>query len=268
MNYSELFVLIVEPSRVQRTIIINHLKSFGIENIDTYSEGRAALDAIHHQVPDIVLSSMHLPDMTGTDIVNEMRQDPSLCDVTFFLVSSETHYRYLEPIRQAGAIAILPKPFTRKDLGIALQSTLHYLVDLDTPDEGRLEAFENIKILLVDDSLVSRKYFHTILDNLGVHSVVEAIDGAEAINTLKQQSFDLIISDYNMPNIDGREMVEYIRNHGEQSTIPVMMITSEQNKNQLAAIQNAGVSALCAKPLSYDVLKKVIEQLVFNNELN
>ncbi|WP_028469951.1 response regulator [Neptunomonas japonica] len=266
MNFSELFVLIIEPSRVQRTIIVNHLKSFGINNIDEFSDGRSALSAIHLQTPDIVLSSMHLPDMTGTEVVKEMREDPNLCDITFLLVSSETHYRYLEPIRQSGAIAILPKPFTRKELGISLQSTLHYLIDLDTPDEDKTEAFESLKILLVDDSLVSRKYLHQILDNLGIHAITEAADGAEALNTLKQQTFDLIISDYNMPNIDGREMVEYIRTHGEQTTIPIMMVTSEQNKSQLAAIQNAGVSALCAKPLSYDTMKNTIEQLVFNNE--
>ncbi|MGY8869925.1 MAG: response regulator [Pseudomonadales bacterium] len=266
MNFSELYVLIIEPSRVQRTIIVNHLKSFGIDNIDEFSDGRSALSAIHLQTPDIVLSSMHLPDMTGTEVVTEMREDPNLCDITFLLVSSETHYRYLEPIRQSGAIAILPKPFTRKELGISLQSTLHYLIDLDTPDEDKTEAFENLKILLVDDSLVSRKYLHQILDNLGIHAITEAVDGAEALETLKQQTFDLIISDYNMPNIDGREMVEYIRTHGEQTAIPIMMVTSEQNKSQLAAIQSAGVSALCAKPLSYDIMKQMIEQLVFNNE--
>lgn len=266
MNFSELFVLIIEPSRVQRTIIINHLKSFGINNIDEYSDGQSALKAIHLQSPDIVLSAMHLPDMTGTDVVNEMRQAPKLQDITFFLVSSETHYRYLEPIRQSGAIAILPKPFTRQDLGIALQSTLHYLSDLDAPDESKAESFDNLKILLVDDSQVARRYLHQILDNLGIQTIIEASDGAQALEVLKQNTFDLIISDYNMPNIDGREMVEYIRSHGDQPTIPVMMVTSEQNQNHLAAIQNAGVSALCSKPLSYDVIKQIIEQLVLNNE--
>jgi two-component system chemotaxis response regulator CheY len=205
--------------------------------------------------------------MTGTEVVHIMRQDPSLANITFLLVSSETHYRYLEPIRQSGAIAILPKPFTHKDLGVALQSTLHYLIDIDASDDSKPEDFENIRVLLVDDSSVSRKYLYQTLTNIGIHEITEAKDGAEALETLKQQTFDLIISDYNMPNIDGREMVEYIRAHGQQPTIPVMMVTSEQNKNQLAAIQNAGVSALCAKPLSYDILKNVIQQLVLNDEI-
>jgi two-component system chemotaxis response regulator CheY len=267
MNLEELFVLVIEPSKVQRTIITNCLRSFGIENIDEYEQGHTAFEAMLGQTPDIVLSAMHLPDMTGTELVAQMRSTPALENITFLLVSSETHYRYLEPIRQSGAIAILPKPFTRQDLGRALQSTLHYIIDIDSLDEQREEEFEALRVLLVDDSNLSRKYLHQILDNIGIHSITEATDGAQALEILKHQTFDLIISDYNMPNIDGREMVEHIRTHGEQPTIPVMMVTSEQNQNQLAAIQSAGVSALCAKPLSYDVMKQLIEQLVFDHEL-
>jgi len=265
MNLEELFVIVIEPSKVQRTIITNHLRDLGIGTIDEYDTGKTALEAMHLQIPDIVLSSMHLPDMTGTEVVETMRQDPELEDITFLLVSSETHYRYLEPIRQAGAIAILPKPFSVQDLSRALQSTLHYISD--AVEEHTTEEFENLRVLLVDDSKLSRKYLHQVLENIGIQVITEAEDGAQALETLKDNAFDLIISDYNMPNIDGREMVEHIRTHSEQPTIPVMMVTSEQNQNQLAAIQSAGVSALCAKPLSYDVMKHIIEQLVFDHEL-
>lgn len=265
MNLEELFVIVIEPSKVQRTIITNHLRSLGIGTIDEYDSGKAALEAMHLQIPDIVLSSMHLPDMTGTEVVETMRQDPELESITFLLVSSETHYRYLEPIRQAGAIAILPKPFSVQDLSRALQSTLHFISD--AVEERASEEFENLRVLLVDDSKLSRKYLHQVLENIGIHIITEAEDGAQALETLKENAFDLIISDYNMPNIDGLEMVEHIRTHSEQPTIPVMMVTSEQNQNQLAAIQSAGVSALCAKPLSYDVMKHIIEQLVFDHEL-
>lgn len=265
MDFNQIYVLVIEPSKVQRTIIINNLKSFGIESVDEFENGHSALQAMKHQVPDIVVSSMHLPDMTGTEVVEEMRKDPDLENITFMLISSETHYRYLEPIRQAGSIAILPKPFTKLDLGRALQSTLHYITDVDHSIDAENEEFENLKVLLVDDSKMSRKYLHQVLENIGIESVVEAEDGAEALKTLNSQTFDLVISDYNMPNVDGKEMVEHIRAHDNQTTIPVMMVTSEQNENRLAAIQNAGVSALCSKPLSYDVMKRLIHHLVFED---
>ncbi|TLS81713.1 response regulator, partial [Photobacterium damselae subsp. damselae] len=80
----------------------------------------------------------------------------------------------------------------------------------------------------------------------------------------ENQAFDLIITDYNMPNLDGREMVEKIRQNSDQASVPIIMITSEQNPEQLTAIQKSGVSALCSKPLSYEMAKRIIERLVLD----
>jgi two-component system chemotaxis response regulator CheY len=264
MNYEDLFVLVIEPSKVQRTIITNHLKSFGIHKIDEYDGAAQALEGMQAQLPDLVISSMHLPDMTGTDVVTLMRQDEQLAHITFLLISSETHYRYLEPIRQSGAIAILPKPFGRTDLLSALQSTLLYLTDQDSGSSYTDEEFEELRILVVDDSKMSRNYVSKILRNIGVETILEAGDGNEAMDQIDKQVFDLIITDYNMPNLDGREMVEKIRKTSGQAAVPIIMITSEQNEQQLAAIQKSGVSALCSKPLSYEMAKRIIERLVLD----
>ncbi len=70
-----------------------------------------------------------------------------------------------------------------------------------------------------------------------------------------------------MPNVDGQELTEHIRNHSEQPTVPILMVTSEQNESRLAAVQSAGVSAIFNKPLSYDMAKQLIEQLVTDAEL-
>ncbi|SEF71401.1 response regulator [Marinobacterium lutimaris] len=265
MRLDELLVQVIEPSRVQRHIIVDALRQLGIEQIETFDSAAPALTRMSIMKPDIVMSSMHLPDITGTELVTRMRQQPELSEITFLLVSSETHYRYLEPIRQAGAIAILPKPFSRNDLMRALQSTMHYIGDKLREEED--EFFEDMSVLVVDDSGMSRKFVHQILKSAGIENVVEAKDGAEALQFLEERMFDLIISDYNMPNIDGLELVEHIRNYSSQPTVPVMMITSEQNESRLAAIQNAGVSALCSKPLSYDMMKQLIQQLVADRDL-
>ncbi len=265
MTIDELLVLVIEPSRVQRHIIVDALRALGITDIEEFDSATPALTRMRQVRPDVVMSSMHLPDMTGTALVSRMRESPELADITFLLVSSETHYRYLEPIRQAGAIAILPKPFNRTDLQRALQSTMTYI--RDSQDGGDDELFEDMSVLLVDDSVLSRKFVRQILQAVGILRVIEANDGADALQALQRQKFDLVISDYNMPNIDGLELVEHIRQHSDQPTVPVMMITSEQNDSRLAAIQSAGVSALCSKPLSYEMLKQLIQQLVADHEL-
>lgn len=264
MNLSNLLVVLVEPSNLQRSIILKHLKSFEISDVEECTDGQAALSFMEHQVPDIVISSMHLPDMTGTDIVTNMRSDDRLLETTFLLISSETHYRYLEPVRQAGAIGILPKPFSEKELGKVLHSTVDYIGDHDT--EITDEDFETLQVLIVDDSRVSRHYFKQILTNLGVTQIAQAVDGAEALEIFQQQHFDLVVTDYNMPNVDGKELLEHIRQDPEQPSVPVMMVTSEQNESSLAAIESAGVSALLKKPLSYPVIKRIIIELVFDNK--
>lgn len=261
MELSSLYVTVIEPSKVQRQIIKGHLNSFGIEQIEEFEEARPALNQMLISPPDIVLSSMHLPDMTGTDLVTQMRGLEALQNITFLLVSSETHYRYLEPIRQAGAIAILPKPFSREEMGFALRSTLDYITDFESENDN--DDYEALNVLIVDDSSLSRKYIQQMLESLSIHSIKTAEDGSQALELLDQgERFDLIITDYNMPNIDGKELTEHIRTYSEQPTVPILMMTSEQNESRLAAIQNAGVSALCSKPLSYNTVKQLIEQLV------
>ncbi len=263
MNLSNLLVVLVEPSNLQRSIIRKHLANFEIDEVEECLCGQDSLDFMDHQIPDIVISAMHLPDMTGTDIVSKMREDDRLQKTTFLLISSETHYRFLEPVRQAGAIGILPKPFSEKDLGKVLHSTLDYIGDYET--EVTDDDFENLNVLIVDDSKVSRSYFKVILKNLGVKTLVEAEDGAQAFSLFQEQHFDLVVTDYNMPNVDGRELLELIRQDKNQPSVPVMMVTSEQNKASLAAIESSGVSALLKKPLTYDDVKRIIIQLVFDD---
>ncbi len=261
MELSSLYVTVIEPSKVQRHIIIDYLNSFGIESIEEFQEAKPALEHMLASPPDIVLSSMHLPDMTGTDLVTRMRELEALQHITFLLVSSETHYRYLEPIRQAGAIAILPKPFSREEMATALKSTLSYVSDSEF--ESNYDEYDALRVLVVDDSSMSRNYIKQMLDSLSIHSIDTATDGAEALRMIDNGTrYDLIITDYNMPNIDGKELTEHIRSHSEQPTVPILMVTSEQNESRLAAIQSAGISAICSKPLSYDTVKQLIEQLV------
>lgn len=262
MNVSDLLAIVIEPSNMQRKLIVAALERQGVTDIEEFEQAQPALERMQTITPDLVLSAMHLSDMTGSDLVHTMRQTERLAEVTFMLVSSETHYRYLEPIRQSGSIAILPKPFKEEDLARALSSTLAYL---DAQHEEGDGEFEFLRVLIVDDSRLSRRYVRQILSSIGVQEIVEAENGAQALELLASQQFDLLISDYNMPEVDGRELVEHIRQDSDQTSLPILMITSEQNEANLAAIQNAGVSALCNKPLAFEGLRGLIHNLIAEN---
>ena len=116
INLEQLAVLLVEPSSTQRRIIGEFLTTSAIRHLDYVESGQDALQAMEQQRPDLVISAMHLPDMTGVELIETMRSSNDLQDIAFILISSETKISYLDPIRQAGAVAILPKPFEYEQL--------------------------------------------------------------------------------------------------------------------------------------------------------
>lgn len=250
-------VFLVEPSHTQQTIIQLHLQVSGIETVTCVTNGAEMLMQLRHVKPDLVISSMYLPDMTGVDLINEIRQDSGSYDMAFLLISSETKIKYLEPIRQAGAIAILPKPFTQKELDTALCATLDYL----HPQQLDLKHFdvEDLQVLLVDDSEFSLKYLKKVLNNIGIERISCAADGRQALEMFQEHYFDLVVTDFNMPRMDGLQLVNAIR---DMSTVPILMVTSEQNQNHLAAVEKAGVSAILDKPFEPLSIKRLITQLL------
>lgn len=260
IEIADLTILLVEPSSPQRKIIEAALNQGGVFNVD-FAEGVSdAMEQLRSFQPDLVISSMYFDEGTGTDLILQIRNDPDLEELPFMLVSSETKLDYLDPIKQAGVIAILPKPFTDNDLRCALKATVDFIEE----DELELDSFdiEAVRVLLVDDSAMARKHISKILSNLGARNITEAHDGQEAIELLKEMEFDLVVTDYNMPHVDGEELLRYIRNESEQSYVPVLMVTSEQNEATLNNIQQSGVSGLCDKPFDTDVVRKLLANLL------
>ncbi|MBA1444144.1 MAG: response regulator [Chromatiales bacterium] len=258
LELSDLSVILVEPSLTQRHIIDGYLSDLGISKIETLESGETALEAMRRTPPDLVISTLYLPDMTGTDLVITMRNEPLLVDTAYILISSETRFRFLDPIRQAGAIAILPKPFSEDDLKIALKSTVDYIetpeIHLDNIDT------ESLRILVVDDSQMARNHIRRLLEAMGMEQITEAKNGSEGAQLVNDHYFDLVITDYNMPEMNGQEFIDYIRNNSLQPTMPILMITSESNQSRLAAVQQSGVSAICDKPFEPIILKRYLEK--------
>lgn len=257
---SDLLILLIEPSTTQSKVVSSYLKDMGIENVDCVDSAAEAFEQMHKVEPDLVISAMHLPDMTGSDLLLQMREDDSFAHIPFMLISSETHYRYLEPIRQAGAIAILPKPFDIDQLRSALRNTLEY-IDPEIVDTGDLLP-EEVRVLLVDDSRMARRHIRRVLENMGFEDISEAENGLQGVEMVRDQEFDLIVTDYNMPEMDGKEFIQYVREESGQAGIPIMMVTSVSDESRLAGVQQVGVSAICDKPFEPSNIRSVISSLL------
>lgn len=255
-SLAELVVLLVEPSQMQANLVTRMLEHQGIRRVTAVTSARAALAALNDPDPgQVVISSLYLPDMPGTELVMAMRAEPMLETIPFILVSSETRPQLLEPIRQSGACAIVAKPFTEQQLARALYAAVD---NLNPPEELDVADIEALRVLVVDDSLASRHYLRRLLEELGISRISECVNGREAVEVLQENMFDLVITDYNMPEMDGRELTEYIRTQSWQADVPVLMVTSEQNMGRLAAVERAGVSAICDKPFEASSVRTLI----------
>ena len=125
---------------------------------------------------------------------------------------------------------------------------------------------EDLKILLVEDAAVMRKIELKALNTSGFDNVLEAGDGDEAISMLETvEGIGLIISDWNMPNKDGYELLLWVRSHKRFETVPFIMATGQGDMKQEKKAIDAGVDGFIAKPFNADELKKKIES-VFSSE--
>lgn len=260
IHFGNLYIVLVEPSLTQFHIIRDYLNSLGVDQIEHFHSGEAALKKLLSDPPDLVISAMYLPDMTGADLVTVMRENESMRDIGFILISSETSIAFLEPIRQAGVVAILPKPFEQFQLEHALTAAIDF-IETDVIELDRYE-LEEMAVLVVDDSKMARRHISKTLNALGLNNIIEVNDGQEAVDTINQNYFDLIVTDYHMPAMDGVELVRYIRNHSDQPTVPVLMVTSEANVSQLAAVEQSGVSAICGKPFDIENIRSIIRNVL------
>lgn len=122
-------------------------------------------------------------------------------------------------------------------------------------------ADKNIKFLVVDDMSTMRRIVRSILKELGFDNVEEAEDGNDALTKLRAGKFDFVVSDWNMPNLDGLEMLKAIRADDKLKSLPVMLVTAEAKKENIIEAAKAGASGYVVKPFTAAVLEEKLNKI-------
>jgi two-component system chemotaxis response regulator CheY len=115
--------------------------------------------------------------------------------------------------------------------------------------------------LVVDDSRVMRKVIINILHGIGIEKISEAENGLEGLTQLKKSVPDLVISDWNMPEMTGIEMIHAIRKCPEYNSIPIAMVTTETGQQEVAEARAAGADAHLCKPFSVEAMNRMIASI-------
>ncbi|NEX20133.1 chemotaxis protein CheY [Thiorhodococcus mannitoliphagus] len=118
-----------------------------------------------------------------------------------------------------------------------------------------------MKILIVDDFSTMRRIIKNLLRELGFNNTNEADDGSTALPMLKNGGFDFLVTDWNMPNMEGIELLKAVRADPMLKSLPVLMVTAEAKRDQIVEAAQAGVNGYIVKPFTAETLKEKIDKI-------
>lgn len=120
---------------------------------------------------------------------------------------------------------------------------------------------KNMKVLVVDDFSTMRGIIKNFLRDLGYTHITEAEDGSTALPMLQTGNFDFLITDWNMPGMNGLELIQSVRATPKLAALPILMVTAEAKKDQIVAAAQAGINGYVVKPFTANTLKEKIDKI-------
>ncbi len=120
----------------------------------------------------------------------------------------------------------------------------------------------NLKVLVIDDFATMRKIEKNILGQLGIKNVDEADDGSTALPKIQQTKYDVILLDWNMPQMSGLELLKAVRADPNTASVPIIMVTAEALKDNIVAAAQAGVNDYVVKPFTAAILEEKLNKVL------
>ena len=120
---------------------------------------------------------------------------------------------------------------------------------------------KNMKILIVDDFSTMRRIIKNLLRDLGFNNTQEVDDGSTALPMLQKGDFDFVVTDWNMPGMQGIDLLKAIRADDSLKHLPVLMVTAEAKREQIIAAAQAGVNGYVVKPFTAATLKEKLDKI-------
>jgi two-component system chemotaxis response regulator CheY len=117
-------------------------------------------------------------------------------------------------------------------------------------------------ILIVEDSATTRALIRAVVDDLGDVETIEAASGFEALKMLPQQEYDLIITDINMPDINGLELISFVRSNPRYNHLPIIIVSTERSEEDKKRGLALGATSYVAKPFKSDELQEIIKKTI------
>lgn len=225
----------------------------GSFEINTASYADTALLKIIDWEPDIIISGVEIGNITGFDLCILLKMIPRYASKPFILLSSQSPAGVSEKAKEVGADLYLEKK-------MATLATIKDKINGLLPSDGNTN-LGITSILLVDDSTIIRLMISNMLKGLGVETIIQASNGEEALELIESRPFDLMITDYHMPIMDGPTLIKEIRSHISPQQLPIILATGLEKEKIGLEFKDAGLQSILAKPVSVHDLRQAMSQL-------
>lgn len=117
-------------------------------------------------------------------------------------------------------------------------------------------------ILIVEDSATTRSLIRAVVEEIGDFNIVEAPTGFDALKVLPQQEFDLVLTDINMPDINGLELINFVKNNPRYNHIPLVIVTTERSEEDRKRGMALGAAAYVTKPFKAPELQEIVRKVL------
>jgi CheY-like chemotaxis protein len=262
-------VLVVDDNATNRLILDAMLRGWGMRPtlVDC---GASALDALEVAAREgdgfpLVLLDACMPEMDGFDLAAAIRDNPSVKGATVMMLSSAGRTGDAARCREVGIRSYLPKPVVRAELLEAIRSVLGNAAG-DQPrgelvTRHRLREQRALRILLAEDNPVNQRLAVRMLETRG-HVVTVAATGGEAVRAAEASTFDVVLMDIQMPEMDGFEATAVIRSRerARGRTLPIVAMTAHAMQGDRERCLEAGMNGYVAKPIRIDDVLEEIAQ--------
>jgi PAS domain S-box-containing protein len=273
-HLGELRALIVDDNATNRTILREQLSSWGMVS-GTAEDGPRALQELRSaarggEPHDLAILDMQMPGMDGMELARRIKSDPSISSTRLVLLTSEGRRGQGEEAWQSGIEAYLTKPVRQSELYDALATVIGEGGRAETPLVTRHSLREKraagrSRVLVAEDNPVNQKVAAKMLENLGYRVDVVG-DGLEALEALATTSYGAILMDVQMPQMDGYEATQRIREREEEEgcagRVPIIAMTANAMAGDRERALEAGMDDYVPKPVNAEDLDAVLKRWI------
>lgn len=273
-------VLVVNASATTRRVLLNQLAELGVvaEAAGGAAEAFALLRmrANAGRPFDMAMIDRMLPGTSCRQLAHEIREDSALCSTALIMATSASHLAELQGFKQSGFDAFLLKPIRQRQLRQCLLRLLTRPVPNRGAEQKNVHRFGpeisptrrgGLRVLIVEDNYVNQKVAQRYVERLG-HQADPAENGAQALDMLALQRYDVVFMDCLMPVLDGYETTRRIRAGRVPNldpNLPVIAFSSYASETDRQKCQAAGMDDVVSKPVRFEDLQAVLERRVVKN---